>query len=418
MNYSRRGDITIKNIGGNIVFQLPSKWARFYYQARQKYISFGAKYNEENLALAEAARLSLIEDLNSSKFNPDLLIKYRHPSKQKKKDFVQVKKYLTLMDLWDKYCEYKKPALSEGSLIHLEREYRNHLSKCCSDFRNQLQIRNDLFKNIESKNVIRRILGHLSKMIIWARKEGLIDENIQDRFVDYQKDIKKENREKKLPKNFQDLDIKVDERVIAYTEDEMNTIIEAYYKRTHQHLNVTAYLIEFLFLTGTRHGEAFALTWNDVNFQKREIYICKQYISKTKKIRPPKNGKNRYFPINRRVVNLLKKIEYLKEFEINRSNLLVFPNKIGEHNHTDLIEQSWRGSYNPEKKIGSRSVIKQLIEEGKLDHYLKPYSTRATFINRQLKAGINYKTVAAWTGHDVKTLIEYYETVDNNAIPV
>lgn len=71
----------------------------------------------------------------------------------------------------------------------------------------------------------------------------------------------------------------------------------------------------FLYLMGCRKGEALALTWNDIDFDKKEVYICKSVTHKTQnvawEITTPKNRSS-----TRRISIPDNLIETLKRFKI------------------------------------------------------------------------------------------------------
>lgn len=67
----------------------------------------------------------------------------------------------------------------------------------------------------------------------------------------------------------------------------------------------------FLYLMGCRKGEALALTWSDIDFQKREVFICKSVTHKTLnvawEITTPKNkSSTRRISIPENLVKILQ----------------------------------------------------------------------------------------------------------------
>jgi len=63
----------------------------------------------------------------------------------------------------------------------------------------------------------------------------------------------------------------------AFTKEERNTIIKAFYESEKANECHAAPLIEFVFLTGCRPGEAFALRWQDVMLERGYIRFSKSY---------------------------------------------------------------------------------------------------------------------------------------------
>ena len=64
----------------------------------------------------------------------------------------------------------------------------------------------------------------------------------------------------------------------------------------------------------------------------------------------------------------------------------------------------WRG-----RPMHRSPVLGELIEEGKVRKYLKPYATRHTYINQQIRAGVKPKDLAERVGNSPGTLAQHYE---------
>lgn len=84
-----------------------------------------------------------------------------------------------------------------------------------------------------------------------------------------------------------------------------------------------------LYYTGMRKGEIQALTWNDIDFDKKEILITKSLTVKTKiakwKITSTKNLKNRKIDMDNNLIKVLNKYYTLKkENEDFNNNHFVF----------------------------------------------------------------------------------------------
>ncbi|MEE8605464.1 MAG: site-specific integrase [Candidatus Aminicenantaceae bacterium] len=69
-------------------------------------------------------------------------------------------------------------------------------------------------------------------------------------------------------------------------------------------------MIRIFLNSGLRRKELFQLTWHNVNFQRRQIYITET-----------KTGKNRYIPMNEAVYK-----ELMRLYEARKDNGLVFVN--------------------------------------------------------------------------------------------
>ncbi len=62
-------------------------------------------------------------------------------------------------------------------------------------------------------------------------------------------------------------------------------------------------------LTGMRSGELFALTWNDVNFEQRNISVTKSHNNRMKITKSTKSGDWRTVPISKELQSLLVKLQ-------------------------------------------------------------------------------------------------------------
>jgi integrase len=80
----------------------------------------------------------------------------------------------------------------------------------------------------------------------------------------------------------------------AFTQEQRDIIIKAF--ENHPQWSYYAPLIKFLFFTGCRHGEAFALTWADVNQDCTKISITKA-ATFTAYSRELRTGRNEFFPV-------------------------------------------------------------------------------------------------------------------------
>ena len=401
-----------------IKLQIPSVYARLYYDRKQAYISFGAKDTPQNRLLAEQARLNLIKDLESETFNPHEETRYQHPTKQEKLGL----RYfysgnLTLLDIWDKYCVYKKNSVSPETHKYIYRgKVLNMIKACPQDIHKQQEIRNFIVNN-HKPTTAQRGLRYINACLKWSKKENIIPENFVSRFGDYLRDFNKssalKNTSRPIPQKIK-ITRKNPEKK-AWTKEEMEIIIDAFYNRKinssfYQQIDHFGYLIEFLFRTGMRHGEAFALTWGDIKDDFSCIYINKSFNSQARRVKSTKTNTNRTLPCSPRVKEILRTVRP----ENCNLNDLVFKTSKNNHFSTRLIGRIWSSGCHK----SSKSVLQRLIENGEILHYLHPYSTRKTFITLQLQAGFDVKTVADWVGDKPETILKHYASINETAIPV
>ncbi|MEH1809437.1 site-specific integrase [Nostoc sp.] len=165
-------------------------------------------------------------------------------------------------------------------------------------------------------------------------------------------------------------------------------------------------LVKFLFWSGCRPGEAFALTWGDISDD-----CCKIRINKSRNLysvlKSTKNGVKRTFP----TVPGSKLQKLLLEIKPSCNlNTLVFTDESGNPLSSAVLQKVWNGHTS---KINGREyvslgVLKELVKKGSLPFYLKPYSTRHTFATWAITQGVSPDKVARWIGDKVETVLRYY----------
>jgi integrase len=419
--------LTVDKKSDALQLWLPKKYSEQYFGKRQKAISFGAKDTLKNRREAEQARLQLQIDLQEGVFDPEEIIKYQHSSKQASRGYVpksQQKKW-GLYELWRKFAETKKSVVAETTYakkysegcVH-DRYFRELRKQSFSRTQDQSEIRNELADKVEGKTILVECLKFISSMINWAIDEELLAKDHPNRFGQFGKEQEQFNKRnnlgrQKIPKAFQGIGENNPEK-IAFTSDEDQHIISAFHNRRNRYPGVDylAYMVEFLFLTGMRHGEARGLNWGDVSQDRKRLTIARSYSpvgTNAKHImKSTKNGKVRELPLNQRAQEILREIRP----NCPNANDPIFVDVKGRRLKCLSMYSVWTG----QGKI--KSPIMPLVEEGKVSQYLKPYATRKTFITRQLQNGFDYKTVAYWVGDEVVTTMEYYSDINWQAVPV
>lgn len=164
--------------------------------------------------------------------------------------------------------------------------------------------------------------------------------------------------------------------------------------------------------TGMRRGEAIALTWDDVNFEKREITIDKSaytYKGERKVKRPKTLAGIRTLTVGQNLIDYLtlaheeylsNKVRYGTRF--TDSNLVVCQED-GKPYHPDSMSTKWR-----------RFIKKHNLKD------IRFHDLRHTNATMMIEAGVDYKTVKDRMGHsDVSTTLNIYthrtKKTDENA---
>ena len=405
----------VKSPKGYLAFQIPMNHSQYYFGQKQKCISFGAKYTKENNALAESAAVRMQKDMEAKTFNPADITSYKHPSKQIKGDYQR--KIEGSFNVLELYQDYEKN-LNVGitTLNGVYKCYHNHIknmeSSCGYTLKQQLEIKGWIQSNVAS-TVALSMLSMFNRLIDWGKREERLPDAFNNKFKDYAVDFKKSlrtvNTDRKPPKSVEHLMTPVG--IKAWSEEERDIIIAAYYerkgygdqKRDTHHM---ATFMNFLFNVGCRHGEAFALTWSDINNDFTEVSITESYSSRSRIIKGTKTGKTRLTPLNSRMQKMLKDLK-----PVNASlNDLIFKNSRSERLSTNQVHHYWHPKNN-------NSIIGNLIKEGKLSKYYDAYSTRRTFISLQISKGASVVDVAYWVGDKPETILKYYARHNDKAIP-
>jgi len=417
---TERGQVKVSVAKGSLNLQIPSLYAQQYYDRKQHYLSFGARDTQENMLLAMQAALEMQRDLESGSFDSGDIDKYKHPSKRVGRQYsASTHKVEGVLELYDDFV--RSIRVAQTTLAGTYRTYRNHLVKMTEEHgytvKQQLEIKSWVEDNVAPTITI-RVLALLDRMLEWGKREEKIAPNTVSKFKGYEKEYKKSlrtiNTKRKPPKGAEHL--MSDNEIKAWSEQERDIIIAAFHSRLSSgwqaklddanQLDYKAYLIEFLFLVGCRHGEVFALTWADVADDFKRITINKSYSSDCHIVKCTKTGKARTIPVSSRVQEILR---ILKSANTTASTL-VFPNGDGKYSNSHIIYKVW----NP---TAVSSVIGKLICEKKLTQYCDAYSTRRTFISLQISKGASVVDVAQWVGDEPETILKHYARYNAQAVP-
>ena len=425
-----RGHVRVKDDGkGNLTLQLPSVYAQLYYNKKQMPISYGAKNTPANMRKAMDAAIELQSDLENEVFDPKNLTKYKHSS-QRLGSYSHIED-ISVVSLFKDFANSK---LIEPGTRRKYNTLINHLQKMSCQYsytlKQQSEIDNWIRANMKESTIL-KMLAALYSAIEWGKKEEKISKNFSNKYKEYEKRFKDSlhghRAKRKPPKAVEHLPVK--EGIQAHSEECRDKIIAAFHRRSrqkgHRHkIDHLAYLVEFAFLTGCRHGEAFALVWKDIEYGKDKqglpevkIRIDESYDSQEGITKNTKTRKHRKTPADDRVVEIL---EILKP-EHPDPNLLVFRNYANDHLNTALLGDIWipttRVDPVTQKETKDCSVIGKMIRDGELDYYMDAYSTRRTFVSLQLNKGVPVNTVAMWVGDNPETILKHYGRPDDDDIP-
>ncbi|WP_179050916.1 tyrosine recombinase XerC [Nostoc sp. TCL26-01] len=319
-------------------------------------------------------------------------------------DQLPPKPELSLLEVWDMYCEYRKQGLRETVYENsYQGQYRNYLESAIEATKSEdaLKIRNWLVENRYSPKV-KNLFSALSKAYQLGIKNRLLTHNPYDGLND--EIMTKGAKGKKQNEVENDNDVLDQSK--AYTWDEVQVILDFVETKYPHWYN----FLKFKFLTGCRTGEAIALMWQDIDWENERVLIRRTYDRVTKKFYPLKNDKT-YKGEECRRFPMIKDDElwkFIKSIPQGNSNEIIFKSKTGKVIDLGNFGIAWRGR----EAIQTKGIIPQLINQDKLTKYLPPYNTRHSFITHAVfDLGIDEKIVSKWCGHTIDVSSKHYQDV-------
>jgi len=293
-------------------------------------------------------------------------------SQRRLREVTTVRSGETILSIWGKYREFKRPLLAPTTL---RIDYGRRM-----DWLDQFpqmglgdapQIRDWLLAH-RAPSEARRCLSQLSVACCWAIESGLIE---SDPFAGMPQRIRKKREDP--------------EEINPFTAQGRGRIIEAFQtSRFYQHY---APLVEFLFLTGCRPSEALGLEWRDL---KGTRLTFRRTWSDGVLSPRLKTQKQRTIVLGERVAVLLR--------EENKTDPIMFPGveggRIDWHN---FANRAWRG------------VLSTLPE---ID-YRNPKQMRHTFISLQILGGVSPPDIARYCGNSPQVIYQRYLGASRDFIP-
>jgi integrase len=361
---------------------------------KQFFLATGLKDTKRNRDVIRSRRDAIANDIALQRFDSTLK-SYQLLASSKTTAFelpreLQNNKYkYNLLELWYKFTDFQSTLIEQTTILtkyEAITRYTKRLPDCSLE--KATEIRDWLLKNT-TKFMAWDILNNYSRCCNWAVNSKFIPDNPFEKLK-----IKKPKR--KLEENYQ-----------AFTIEQRDIIINAFEEHpVHSHY---ASLIKFLFWTGCRPGEAFALTWGDISEDCCRISINKS-CNLHRILKGTKNGKNRIFPTSKGS-KLQQLLLTIRPERLNPKSL-VFHSKSQKPLSPDILQHFWNESTSGCDRNGEicryPGVVKELASKGEIDFYLKPYATRHTFATWAIAHGISLDKVAMWIGDEVETVLRHY----------
>lgn len=247
-----------------------------------------------------------------------------------------------------------------------------------------LKLFDDMAENGYTYNTIKTFRNMLSGVFTDAVDEGHISENPVHKA--------------KIPLE----DDKQEQRVL--TVKEAVTFLE--YAKTNE--------LYFLFImaleTGMRCGELRALQWNDIDFEKRIVYVnhTLNYINKHYTLSSPKTG------TSKRKIRMTNKLydSLLVYKPLQQSIKEQMGNKWSPRDGIDnLVFCQTNGHPHAKAKIKKEieRILKTINNDGIPMEHFTPHTFRHTYVSICIMRGVNIKKIQKTLGHkDIRTTLNIY----------
>ena len=362
------------------------------------------KHQNEKYTLCNTNLKTLLQEMEDYKYE------VRHGLKGKG-DSITLNAWF---DLW--LNTHKKNIIKESTYIRYEDFYNRYIQKQLgkrriSEFKPMILERlfQEMAKDNYSTKTIRDVYNILNAMFKYAIYNRIITFNPCEGV--------------NLPKT-KTKDIRV------LTIEEQLEVLNHAKGRLHENLVIVA------LGTGMRGGELLGLTWSDINFKKREIYINKTLVhikdSETKKYcfkyqTPKTKNGMRTIPMQESVYLALKQQHIkLKEMQMASSNWsplkdfenLVFVGQNGKPitEHQFQVSLDWiENSINKERL----EIAKKTKTEYEPIPHFYPHALRHTFATRCFEAGVEPKVVQGYLGHySISITLDLYTHVTDDKAKV
>jgi integrase len=291
--------------------------------------------------------------------------------------------------------------------------YLNILASCASaDIVEDSTKIFDKVKAATTPPIARQVLDVLYNLLEWCKRREIVKKDTYNPYRSYKQDVPGKPKKVK-PKHIIEQGLVEDDDYRGYSPKEAEYIIKAFSSRGRTP-DLYHLLVLFLFLTGCRPSEAVGLQWGDINEDCSVITFCHVYCMTTKEekgLKTKRFGKlRRNFPCGKRLQNLLKEMREKQGNPHPKSK--VFLSIKSAPVYWSSFYSCWAGCHRNGQNTDG--VIEILGREGKVGHYLKPYSTRHSFITWQLAHGMTPANVAKLVGNTPEMIYKHYVSADEN----
>lgn len=298
----------------------------------------------------------------------------------------QKRTYETYRELYDAWIETYKNSVEESTLNKTLKYFEHHILPAIGDSKIEqldVDVCQRFVNKLHEKLVkARTIKAYASKVLDYAVKRELIRSN-PFKLVEMPKKRAPKKSVNRVERNF-------------YTKDELNRLLSIMKEENNRKAYVAIHILAF---TGMRKGELLALTWDDIDFDKKEMTINKAIargLDNTMYEKSTKTGTSRTISLDDETIDLLKEWQIdLKNSlgkRFKKKKQLVIPNE--ENNYLQTTK--------------TRKWLNYVIDKYKLPP-LTTHGLRHTHTSMLIEAGANMKQVQQRLGHsDIKTTMDIY----------
>lgn len=404
------GQVKVSADKGYLRLQFPSVLSRQFYGKRQFFKGLGRKDTEKNRDWAERIASRIQADIDhpdcANLFDPTLA-KYFEVKVNKILLHPVNSNSLKLREVWLEFVEYKRKTglISETTYqTRYNRTFANWLAPYLDQPLSYELAEKVLFELLESgvnKANLKKLISALKEACDRSLSYGSINRNF---FANLGERIKTSKRSKQLIE---------EEDYRAFSLQERDTIIATFQQSDRQSEKRIAALVEFLFLTGCRLGEAFALKWSDIKADW--VVFDESYSSETKITKSTKTDTIRIF--RSKGYSRLNQLINSLRVRTSKSSDYVFTTLTGKQYDRFKLSALWLGIDKSKNGVEYYypGVVTRLAKADQISHYLKPSATRHTFITLQAHSGTDLKLLADSVGNSVDIIYNHYLGVNKDA---
>lgn len=302
----------------------------------------------------------------------------------------------TFKEVYKLWLETYKNTVEESTLVKTKELFDHHILPSLGDYR-IAKITIDICQKsvnewAEYYKSYSKLKAYSARVFRFAMSREFIDKNPMD-LVELPRKRKTATLEGIENKNF-------------YSRAELIEFLNCTKKENDMKIYTFFHLLAF---TGMRKGEALALTWNDIDFDKQNIIIDKAIARGNEGklyVKPPKTGDARNVSIDEGIIKVLKNWKKLQKkiylnlgFNTGKSSQLVFSNLKNK-----FIQPSQTNVWI--KKIQNKYDLKKITTHG----------LRHTHCTLLFEANVSLQEVQNRLGHsDSQTTYNIYTHITENA---